>query len=395
MPEIDNVLREIAWPLTILLAWFAGEFLHQRIRLPRISVYALLGFFLGPAQLGFLPEVRTETGLLLANMAIGLILFECGYRINLHWLRINPWIVVSGLAEALLTFVAVYVLFVYCGQSESTSLILASLSMASSPATIIRVINEQKSSGQVTERLIHLCALNCVLAVFLFKVIVGRVIFETSGNLWDAVCSSILVLLTSVFLGILVGAGVSAMLRAVGRSSFDSTLAFTAAVLFLIALTHSLKGSPMLAAITLGLTIRHRRHALNPGQRGFGPLGDITAVFLFVFVAAALEWRHILAGFSLGLGLIGVRQIVKIAVIAALSHVSGLSLRKGVFLGIACAPLSAFVILVLEQARFLGIGLVDQLAPLVAAVWVLEVTSPILTQCALFWAHEVDRQRGG
>jgi hypothetical protein len=35
---------------------------------------------------------------------------------------------------------------------------LASLSMATSPATVVRVINEQRSSGQVTERVLHLCA---------------------------------------------------------------------------------------------------------------------------------------------------------------------------------------------------------------------------------------------
>ena len=63
---------------------------------------------------------------------------------------------------------------------------LASLSMATSPATVVRVINEQNSSGQVTERALHLCALNCVLAVFAFNVIVGLWIFRTSEDVGDA-----------------------------------------------------------------------------------------------------------------------------------------------------------------------------------------------------------------
>jgi hypothetical protein len=43
---------------------------------------------------------RPAPPLLLADLAFGLILFELGYRINLRWLRTNPWIGVSSLAEA-------------------------------------------------------------------------------------------------------------------------------------------------------------------------------------------------------------------------------------------------------------------------------------------------------
>ena len=45
------------------------------------------------------------------------------------------------------------------------ALLLASLAMSTSPAAIVRVVNEQRSSGQVTERVLHLTAVNCVLAV--------------------------------------------------------------------------------------------------------------------------------------------------------------------------------------------------------------------------------------
>ena len=52
-------------------------------------------------------------------------------------------------------------------------LVLASLCVASSPAAIMRVTHELRSSGQVTERLLHLCALNCLFAVLLLKGVVG------------------------------------------------------------------------------------------------------------------------------------------------------------------------------------------------------------------------------
>jgi len=55
----------------------------------------------------------------------------------------------------------------------------------------------------------------------------------------------------------------------------------------------------------------------------------------------------------------------------------------------ALTPLSAFVILLLEQTRHLGIGLMDELAALAAITLLLEVIGPIVTQWALVLSKEV------
>jgi Kef-type K+ transport system membrane component KefB len=173
MQDFLAILTSLAWPCAITLAWLVGEFGQRWTGLPRISFYGVVGFVLAAPQLGMLPRPETGTALLLADVGFGLILFELGYRINLHWLRTNPWIGVTGLVEAGLTFVGVYLVANAFGAPLFDRLMLASLSMATSPATVVRVINEQKSSGQVTERALHLCALNCVLAVFAFNAAVG------------------------------------------------------------------------------------------------------------------------------------------------------------------------------------------------------------------------------
>jgi Kef-type K+ transport system membrane component KefB len=253
----------------------------------------------------------------------------------------------------------------------------------------VRVINEQRSSGQVTERSLHLSALNCVLAVFTFKVIVGLVVFQTSGNIWQAVYSSLIVLSASVVLGASFGVIMPSLLRTIGRTGHDSTLAFAIAIILLVALMHSLKLSPVLATLTFGLVSRHRRIVLNSSQRSFGALGDLLAVLLFVFIAATLEWRQVAAGMGLGLAIIVVRLIAKIAGITLFAHASGITVRKGLLLGLAMTPISAFVILVLEQTRHLGVDLAAQLAPLAAAALTLEILGPIAFQRALVWSLEV------
>ena len=60
----------------------------------------MVGFVLASTQVGVLPATGAGPVLLLADVAFGLILFELGYRINLRWLRTNPWFGVAGLAEA-------------------------------------------------------------------------------------------------------------------------------------------------------------------------------------------------------------------------------------------------------------------------------------------------------
>jgi len=327
--------------------------------------------------------------LLLANIAFGLILFEAGYRLNLRWLRVNPWMTATSLAESALSFVAVYALVRWQGMAQDPALMLAALAMATSPATVVRVINELRSSGQMTERVLHLSALNCAVAVLVLKVLAGLNPAPSVEDVPQAAYDTVLILGAAVLSGMLMGAFVPALLKAVRRTSQDSTLAYAIAVFVLVAVNHSLAFSPVLATLTFGLVSRHRRVFLTPSQRGFGTLGDILCVMLFTFAAVTIEWRHVSSGLGLGLAIILVRQLAKVAATGAFAFLSGTTLRKGLLTGVALAPMSAIVIVVLEQGGELGIGLLDQLAPLAAAALVVEMLGPILLGRALHAAQEL------
>lgn len=386
---------DLAWPLAIALAWILGEAVHRWTSLPRISVYGGVGFAMGSTQFGLLPESGSGSMMLIANVAFGLILFEFGYRINLRWLRSNPWLPATGLLEAVATFVAVYLLALVFGMPTLTSILLASLAMSTSPAAVMRVVNEERSSGQVTERLLHLTALNCLLSVLAFKAIVGIWTFQTSGSLWQAVSNSVVLLGASVVLGSLFGVAVPAVLRRTGRLTRDATLAFAIGVVLLVALAHAMRLSPVLAALTFGFVARHRRVVLNQAQRNFGALGDLLTIALLVFVASTLSWQRVWLGLGFAVLFVAVRSVIKVAVVGAFAQVSGISWRKGVLTGLAMAPISVFVILLLEQERYLGIDLVDQVAPLAAATLLLELLGPIATQRALMLAGESSEPEDG
>jgi Kef-type K+ transport system membrane component KefB len=392
MPDFQVILVDLGWPLAIALAWLLGEFIHRWTQLPRISVYGIVGFLLAQAFPAALTSGASSTITTLANFAFGLILFEFGYRINLRWLRINPWILVSGLVESAATFGVVYLIAHLSGMPALTSLLLASLAMSTSPAGVLRVINEQNSSGQVTERVLHLVAINCVLAVFVFKVVVGFWVFETSGSLTQAVSHSLIELLISAAMGAILGFLVPAVLRRLGAMAQDGTIAFALGVVLLVAGSSAFEVSPVLATLTFGLAARHSRVAFSRTERNFGGIGELLTVLLFVFAVSTLEWDRVVDGAGLGLVLLLARFLVKTASVAVFAKVGGISWRKGVLTGVALAPMSVFVTLLLEQTRYMGIVLVDELAALAAMTLMLEVVGPIFTQRALIWAAETTKK---
>ena len=55
MIELTTFLTEIAWPVTLLVAWLAGEIGHRWAKLPRISALAVVGVVFAPAQAAVLP----------------------------------------------------------------------------------------------------------------------------------------------------------------------------------------------------------------------------------------------------------------------------------------------------------------------------------------------------
>jgi len=389
-----DLLASIAWPAAIAIAWTVGELAYRWLALPRISSYGIAGFLMTASQGGFLHNPSGTPIALLAHFAFGLILFELGYRINLRWLRVNPWLAITGVVEASGCFAAVFMLAQAFSLPMVPSLLLAALAMATSPAAVLRVANELQSSGQVTERLFHLTACNCLLTLFIFKAVVGYWVLASAGSAFEAVWNTLVVIGVSVAIGATFGVAVPALLRQLGNIDRNATVAFAAAALLLTAVTHAFKFSPLLAALAFGLVARHRRAILSQAQRNFGTLGDLLTVLLFVFITASLDWQQVRNGLTLALAVIAVRLTVKMAATTVFAHLSGVSWRKGALTGLAMTPMSGLVIVLLEQTRHLKLYALDQVAGLAAIVLLLEVIGPVVTRRALVWAGETHQPEG-
>ncbi len=382
------LLQSIAWPLVLLLAWFLAELLFERWHIPRVTSYVGVGLIGGLVNL---PGLTTDVpGLpFLANVALSLVLFELGYRINLRWFRHNPWMLALGVVESFVTFGLIYWVSGWFDLPVDHRLIIAALSISASPAGVVRVANELRSAGQVTERVLHLCAINCILSAVALKLVVGYWYLSTSGDLVLAAFGSMYVVATSVALGALLGVAVPWLLRQRNTHERGVTVVFALAVLLLTTAAYGLKLSPLLAALSFGIVARERRVHLTNAQRDFGTAGDLLSVFLFVYIASLLNWADVGAGMLMGLLLIAVRTASKVGCNLVAARLSGITERKGVLTGLALTPMSAFAILLLEQTRLYGFApAVAVLSAMAGMMLVQELLGPVVTQRALMTAHE-------
>ncbi len=386
--DFSFLLQTMAWPLVLLLAWFLAERLYGLWRIPRVSSYVAVGLLGGlmnlPGLTGDVPGLP-----FLANVALSLVLFELGYRINLRWFRHNPWVLLLGVAESLITFGLIYVVTGWFGLALDLRLIIAALSISTSPAGIVRVANELRGAGQVTERVLHLCAINCLMSVLALKLVVGYWHLSTSGDFALAAFGSIHVLATSVAVGALLGVLAPWLLGQRGTHERSVTVVFALAVLLLTTMSYGLKLSPLLAALTFGIVARERRVHLTSAQRDFGTAGDLLSVFLFVYIASLLDWADVGTGMVLGACLIATRIVSKVGCSLAAARISGITERKGLLTGLALTPMSAFAILLLEQSRLYGLDpAVQVLSAMAGMMLVQELLGPVVTQRALMAAHE-------
>ena len=391
---LQPIWGDLAIPFTLLIAWLLGELGHRYLSLPRISSYGMVGIAIAAIMhlsktLFQVEDLWSLT--LLAQIAFGLLLFELGYRVNLAWLRHNPWLTLSALVESGATFIAIFYIAQLFELLPVPALLLASLATATSPLTIVPVINELKSSGQVTERTLHLSAISCVFAIVAFNTVVGYWVLSSAGDPFRAAWNSLAVILVSAGLGVLFGVALPRLLDVADTEERQSTVAFALAVTGLILVTHSLHFSPILATLVFGLIARHYRNVRHQTQPNFGVLGSLLVIILFAHIGSRLQLGSLLDGALLAGAVLLTRYVVKSVSIFAFARLSGLSLKKGALTGLALMPMASFGLLLLELSAQRGLTFPETLVTMGGILLLVDLISPIVLRRIFIAAGEVQR----
>ncbi len=351
---IDNPL--LATGLLLFFGYWGGR-IANRFSLPRISGYLIVGLLFSPSVLGLLgPETVYHRLHFINDVALSIIAYNVGGSLDIRGLkglgRTIGWITwFQALGAFMVTFLAM-VLFLrfFPGFSVgelatfgiwiSVALMVGAISAATAPGAVLAVISEVKASGEFTNILLGVIALDDALTIIFFS-IAGAVSQSIMGSTF---MGSHLLLLPFYEIGLSVIFGLSAgLVLAYTGMVIERTEAMLMVVLGVLFITCALASmfhaSSILAAMVVGFVIINHKPAHQNFFRVLEPLED--AVFGLFFT---------LAGAHVDISIL--RTAGVLAVILLLVRMAGKQL--GVMVGAKLAGASEIV------KRYLGLALFPQ-----------------------------------
>ena len=389
LPPPMSQLR--AFGLLLGAGVLAGESVRRLLRLPRIMGYVLAGAVLGPEATGLLSGDALFELRLLVDMAIGLVVFELGSRLDVGWLRRNHWLFAAALAEALFCFSALWGGLVYLDFPLLLSANAAAIGTATSPAVVLLVSRDLQSEGQVTERMILFTAVNTVFAYMVLALLLPFLHLEHKADWHTALLHPLYVFAGAALAGWAASALLRVLARWVGKDRERQFVIIASVVILAIGFAHSLKLSVAVTLVTLGFCARNfdRGHALLPIDLS-GRGGYLFMVILFVLTGASLEFRAFEAA-ALGavLAYVVLRFLGKALGPLIFGRLSGIPPGGAGLLAIALLPMSGVAVVMVRDTVSLYPEFGQKLGAIVlSAVVVLELIGPLATQFALRRAGE-------
>lgn len=183
LPAWPLELSPLLWiALAVASAALAGEWVRRHLGLPRITAYPVVGMLVAAVAGDRLVAEHDEWLRWGLDVALAILLFELGSRVDLRWLRHNRWLLVTSLGESLAAFGVVFAFSRYLGLGQEPAALLAAIGMSTSPAVIMRVVTESNAQGQVSTRLLVLTALNTIYSVVTVHLVMGGLHQRYSGD---------------------------------------------------------------------------------------------------------------------------------------------------------------------------------------------------------------------
>ena len=376
----------------VLLCGLASGHLFARyLRLPRITGFVAAGLVLGPDMLNLLDRSTLTELSIFVDFSMGLILFELGRRLDLRWLTRDGWLLASGVAECLLSFVLVYWTLRFFDVAPVYAATAAAIAMSTSPAVLLMIVHDQRAKGPLTERMLTLTGLNNVVAFLVVTLLFGFVHLEYQGNWVRALLHPLYLIAGSAALGYLAFVVGRLLARWFGKREDIQFIMLLGLIVATVGLALSYKFSVVLALLAFGVFAKNldRNHDLMAVE--FGPGGQLFLVVLFVITGAGLQFSELALAGGLGLAFVLARLVGKLAGLAIFAPLSGLTQRKSALLGVGMVPMSAIAVVMVQGASQLYPEFGAKLSSIVlSAVVILELVGPLATQWALKQAGEID-----
>ena len=390
---LPSLPLQLSYPLlfgVLLVAGMMGGELARLLRLPRIVGYVIVGIVIGPLSLAAGMEPLLDEARIFVDLALGLVLFELGRRMDLKWMKRDWTLAASGIAESALSFFAVFFTLLAFDFTPVKSGLAASIAMTTAPSVLLFMSHETRSEGQVTERAINLAALNGLLASIIVTIMLGSAHFASARvDLDTAVFHPLYLFTGSLALGAFMAMFTRVIARSVERSSDMHFTLIAGMVVAAVGLATLLRLPVILALLAFGLFARNDERGHDLLNVSLAPVGRMLYIVLFVITGASLPVTSLAHAGWLALALAGARMAGKFVGVAIFAPIGGLRIKQAVGLGLALTPMSTLALLMQHDIGRLFPGFERDLgAGFLGAVLIMEIVSPFAVQYGLRLAGE-------
>lgn len=351
----------------------------QRLRLPAVIGYLVLGLLVGQQGLDIIHE-SSELDLL-AELGIVFLLFAIGLEVSLtQIIRMRRSVIMVGGVQVLACMVIPGVTAYFLGMSLGTGFVAAAALSLSSTAVVVKQLSEQHTlmtkHGEMSLAILLFQDLAAIPFLIVIPVLAGSAMGVTESLSWALVKG-----LTSIIVILLAGRYIfRPLFDEVARSQSDEL--FTLTTLLVAVATAWISGSlglsMPLGAFMAGLVLgeSHHRHQIEGYIR---PFKDLFLGLFFVTIGMLLNFEMIVKYWYWVIFLVTAILIFKTIVVAGVVKIFGhLTLDESLQTGLIMAHGGEFGFVLLSLAIHLHVMEPDYGQVVLAGVLITLFLSPIL-----------------
>ena len=266
-----NVLLDIG--VLLILGYTAG-WLLDKIGLPKIVGYILVGVALSPNTINFIGQDTIETTEPLMKICLAFIAFEVGgalkwSKIKKHEKEIVSITLLASIFPFILITIGVFTFgilfptllpFGLIG-NLSLALLLGVLASPTAPAATIAVMHQYKAKGKVTDTIMGVVALDDAVGIILFSIVVS--ILSTFTEVQKFVENAHLNSVYQISMAIFLGAGIALFMNLLSRvlqinKEGQWIVIITSMLILCLGISKLLHVDELIANMTMGLMIVNR-----------------------------------------------------------------------------------------------------------------------------------------
>jgi len=290
---VSSVMNVLLLAGVIMMLGLFGGKLFQKLKVPQVVGYIIVGFLMGKSVLGAIDDFTIEAFTPIINIALGLIGFRIGGELKIELFRKYGRSIYTILfSEGLFAFFLVALLVTLITKKLYLGIILGAIASATAPAATTDVLWEYKTRGPLTSTLFAVIALDDALALIIYgfaSVFAKSMLVKADFTFLHSVFVPLLDLAKTCLLGAACGFGLSRLLRYVKDK--ERIFAFSIAVIiFTVGLSTLFKLDFILSVMVLGSVFANV--SAQTSREVFKAIESFSLpiyVLFFVFVGARLQ----------------------------------------------------------------------------------------------------------